>query len=156
MCGIVGYIGHRTALSILLSGLERLEYRGYDSAGVAIHQDNTVVTVKEKGKMVELEKKIKGIKPKDVKVKKKSPPKFFRVLNKAKIDRKIGFGQLIDSIFGTKGEGTVGFNSFLSGLQGKGIKIKEKYALEVMGFIKKGKDVSLGKLKEKHAEILTG
>ncbi|GIM92701.1 glutamine--fructose-6-phosphate aminotransferase [isomerizing] [Paractinoplanes toevensis] len=56
MCGIVGYVGGRPALSIVLDGLRRLEYRGYDSAGVAIVDDGTVLTEKKAGKLANLEK----------------------------------------------------------------------------------------------------
>ena len=62
MCGIVGYIGKNSALPILLDGLKRLEYRGYDSAGVAVKTADGVFSVKAVGKIVELEKKI-GITP---------------------------------------------------------------------------------------------
>ena len=62
MCGIVGYIGKNNALPILLDGLKRLEYRGYDSAGVAIKTAAGVFSVKAAGKLAELEKKI-GITP---------------------------------------------------------------------------------------------
>lgn len=51
MCGIVGYIGQQNASSILIDGLERLEYRGYDSAGVAIHNGDDVVVKKYKGRL---------------------------------------------------------------------------------------------------------
>jgi len=54
MCGIVAYIGPNQAYPIVINGLKRLEYRGYDSAGVAIFKDQ-IVTVKEKGKVAELE-----------------------------------------------------------------------------------------------------
>ena len=42
MCGIVGYLGHGDAFPVLIKGLKRLEYRGYDSAGVAISEDNSI------------------------------------------------------------------------------------------------------------------
>jgi glucosamine--fructose-6-phosphate aminotransferase (isomerizing) len=56
MCGIVGYVGGRPALSIVLDGLRRLEYRGYDSAGVAIIDSGVVLTEKKAGKLANLEK----------------------------------------------------------------------------------------------------
>lgn len=60
MCGIVGYIGSRDAVSVLLSGLKRLEYRGYDSSGVAVaHPNKTLELEKATGKIAELEKKLK-------------------------------------------------------------------------------------------------
>ncbi|KIX89834.1 glucosamine--fructose-6-phosphate aminotransferase [Staphylococcus microti] len=56
MCGIVGYIGYEKAKEILLNGLEKLEYRGYDSAGIATRDDNTVTVTKAKGRIAELRK----------------------------------------------------------------------------------------------------
>src|SRR3954465_3838756 len=56
MCGIVGYVGARPALSIVLDGLRRLEYRGYDSAGVAVIDGDSVLTEKRAGKLANLEK----------------------------------------------------------------------------------------------------
>lgn len=57
MCGIVGYIGDKEAQGILLGGLRRLEYRGYDSAGIVTMNSDGQTLVREKGKVVELEKK---------------------------------------------------------------------------------------------------
>jgi glucosamine--fructose-6-phosphate aminotransferase (isomerizing) len=56
MCGIVGYVGARSALDIVVNGLRRLEYRGYDSAGVAIVEGGSLLTVKRAGKLSNLEK----------------------------------------------------------------------------------------------------
>jgi glucosamine--fructose-6-phosphate aminotransferase (isomerizing) len=58
MCGIVGYIGSKVAAGILLEGLKRLEYRGYDSAGLAIIKDGRLVIEKAIGRIVNLEKKV--------------------------------------------------------------------------------------------------
>ena len=49
MCGIVGYVGKRSAQDVLLDGLEKLEYRGYDSAGVALALDGGIRVIKSKG-----------------------------------------------------------------------------------------------------------
>ena len=58
MCGIVGYIGKTEASNILISGLKRLEYRGYDSAGICTIENNKLMTTKCKGKVSDLENKI--------------------------------------------------------------------------------------------------
>jgi len=54
MCGIVGYIGNQDAKEILLKGLEKLEYRGYDSAGIALSNGEGVQVFKEKGRIADL------------------------------------------------------------------------------------------------------
>lgn len=58
MCGIVGYIGYRDAHSIIIKGLQRLEYRGYDSAGIALFDGKDVNITKTKGKVSDLQEKI--------------------------------------------------------------------------------------------------
>jgi len=58
MCGIVCYVGQREAKPIVLEGLKRLEYRGYDSAGVAVQTKNEVICFRSVGKIAELERKI--------------------------------------------------------------------------------------------------
>ncbi|MCB0330414.1 MAG: glutamine--fructose-6-phosphate transaminase (isomerizing) [Bdellovibrionales bacterium] len=60
MCGIVGYIGNSSALEVILSGLERLEYRGYDSAGVAIVEDGEVFVSRALGKLQGLKDQLKN------------------------------------------------------------------------------------------------
>lgn len=60
MCGIVGYIGKNDALPILIGGLKKLEYRGYDSSGVALIEDGKIETVRASGKIAALEDKLKS------------------------------------------------------------------------------------------------
>ncbi len=61
MCGIVGYIGKRNAVEVLLDGLRKLEYRGYDSSGIAIVKDKQITVEKAEGKLCNLEEKIKDL-----------------------------------------------------------------------------------------------
>ncbi|WP_030202823.1 glutamine--fructose-6-phosphate transaminase (isomerizing) [Streptomyces sp. NRRL S-87] len=58
MCGIVGYVGAQSALEVVIAGLKRLEYRGYDSAGVAVLADGGLAAAKKAGKLVNLEKEL--------------------------------------------------------------------------------------------------
>ena len=58
MCGIVGYVGKRNAQDVLLDGLEKLEYRGYDSAGMALALEGGIRVVKSKGRLAELRKRL--------------------------------------------------------------------------------------------------
>ena len=58
MCGIVGYIGQRDCADVLMDGLEKLEYRGYDSAGIAVFEKNTIRTVKTRGKLKSMAEKL--------------------------------------------------------------------------------------------------
>jgi len=61
MCGIIGYTGHRPAIPVILDGLKRLEYRGYDSAGVAYVQNKKLETIRSEGKLDALEDKVAGL-----------------------------------------------------------------------------------------------
>lgn len=63
MCGIVGYIGENCASPVLLDGLKKLEYRGYDSAGLAVVENGEVQVVKTKGRVADLEQKLNESKP---------------------------------------------------------------------------------------------
>jgi len=60
MCGIVGYIGRQSAADVLMNGLQRLEYRGYDSAGISLMEHGEVITFKKQGKVESLRKLLNG------------------------------------------------------------------------------------------------
>ncbi|MDA0987118.1 MAG: glutamine--fructose-6-phosphate transaminase (isomerizing) [Bacteroidetes bacterium] len=60
MCGIIGYIGYKNSLPILLDGLRRLEYRGYDSAGIALIENDKIEILKKAGKVSDLQDKLKN------------------------------------------------------------------------------------------------
>ena len=60
MCGIVAYIGQKEAYPIIIKGLKRLEYRGYDSAGIALLNDGNLSVYKKQGKVANLEEYVDG------------------------------------------------------------------------------------------------
>ena len=60
MCGIVGYIGDREAADFLMDGLAKLEYRGYDSAGIAVYNDGAITVRKKAGRLVNLAEEVKA------------------------------------------------------------------------------------------------
>ena len=66
MCGIIGYVGKNNSTPYIIDGLKKLEYRGYDSAGVSILQDKKIVTVRAVGKVAELEKAALQVNPQGV------------------------------------------------------------------------------------------
>ncbi len=63
MCGIIGYVGGREACDVLIEGLKRLEYRGYDSAGICVQHDNELAVEKCQGRIAVLEERIAGNRP---------------------------------------------------------------------------------------------
>ena len=60
MCGIIGYLGKKPVVPILLSGLKRLEYRGYDSAGICIRENDALRIIKKEGPIKMIEAKLNG------------------------------------------------------------------------------------------------
>ena len=64
MCGIVGYVGEKLVLPILINGLKRLEYRGYDSAGITLFEKDELVCLKRKGKIADLEVEVNSMESK--------------------------------------------------------------------------------------------
>ena len=65
MCGIVGYVGHRPVQDVLLAGLEKLEYRGYDSAGVSVLEDGQIDSVRAVGNLSFLRQAVADRAPED-------------------------------------------------------------------------------------------
>ena len=63
MCGIVGYVGEQHPKEILISGLKKLEYRGYDSSGIALKKDDKDQIIKTVGRISNLEEKLKSYLP---------------------------------------------------------------------------------------------
>ena len=61
MCGIVGYVGDRDCADVLIGALSKLEYRGYDSAGIAVFEKNKIVVEKSKGRLKDLEEKLEKV-----------------------------------------------------------------------------------------------
>ncbi|MCL2077934.1 MAG: glutamine--fructose-6-phosphate transaminase (isomerizing) [Oscillospiraceae bacterium] len=61
MCGIIGYTGSESAVPIIIEGLKKLEYRGYDSAGIAVYGRDGINVIKRKGRLAELERHVSGI-----------------------------------------------------------------------------------------------
>ena len=61
MCGIFGYIGSKNCNSILIEGLKKLEYRGYDSVGVAISNGNKLSVIKKRGRVSSIEEEVMGV-----------------------------------------------------------------------------------------------
>ena len=58
MCGIIGFIGKQSPIDVLIDGLKNLEYRGYDSAGIALKNDKEIQIIKSVGKISNLEEKV--------------------------------------------------------------------------------------------------
>ena len=58
MCGIVGYVGEKNCTQVLLDGLSKLEYRGYDSAGISVIENGSIKTIKAQGKLQNLADKL--------------------------------------------------------------------------------------------------